>query len=49
MESKTQLDLGRLYKAKGDKTKAREYFEKVTANVTQAEFAKLAKLYLSEL
>ena len=49
MESKTQLDLGRLYRAKGDKTKAKEYFEKVSSNITQAEFSKLAKLYLSEL
>lgn len=49
MESKAHLDLGRLYKVKGDKTKAKEYFEKVSTNVTQAEFSKLAKLYLLEL
>jgi len=49
MEGKIFLDLGRLYKDKGEKAKAIENFEKVVKGLNQAEFVKLAKLYLSEL
>ncbi|MCO4793505.1 MAG: tetratricopeptide repeat protein [Bacteriovoracaceae bacterium] len=49
MESKNYLDLGRLYMAVGMKDKAKVNFEYVLNNMAQDEFAKLAKLYLSEL
>ncbi|WP_127717584.1 tetratricopeptide repeat protein [Halobacteriovorax sp. HLS] len=49
MESKTYLDLGRLYVKKGDQAKAKSNFQYVIDNVGQAEFVKLAKLYMSEM
>lgn len=49
LESKIYLDLGRLYLQKGDKDKAKAQFDYVINNMAQDEFAKLAKLYLSEL
>jgi predicted negative regulator of RcsB-dependent stress response len=49
MESKTYLDLGRLYLKKGDKVKAKSNFQFVIDNLGQAEFVKLARLYLSDL
>ncbi len=49
LEGKIFLDLGRLYKKKGEKALAIENFEKVVKGLNQAEFVKLAKLYLSEL
>ena len=49
MESKTYLDLGRLYLKKGDQAKAKTNFQYVIDNVGQAEFVKLAKLYISEM
>ncbi|PIK15948.1 tetratricopeptide repeat protein [Halobacteriovorax sp. JY17] len=47
MESKTYLDLGRLYLKKGEKAKAKTNFQYVIDNLGQAEFVKLAKLYLA--
>jgi len=49
MESKTYLDLGRLYLKKGDKVKAKSNFQFVVDNLGQAEFVKLAKLYIADL
>jgi predicted negative regulator of RcsB-dependent stress response len=50
LEGKLFLDLGRLYMAKNETAKAIENFEKVLSEgISQAEFVKLAKLYLSEL
>jgi predicted negative regulator of RcsB-dependent stress response len=49
MEAKTYLDLGRFYLAIGQKDKAKVNFEYVLNNMAQDEFAKLAKLYLSEM
>ncbi|OUR97860.1 hypothetical protein A9Q84_06590 [Halobacteriovorax marinus] len=49
MESKTYLDLGRLYLKKGDKEKAKSNFQFVIDNLGQAEFVKLAKLYIADL
>jgi predicted negative regulator of RcsB-dependent stress response len=49
MESKTYLDLGRLYLKKGDQAKAKTNFQYVIDNVGQVEFVKLAKLYISEM
>jgi predicted negative regulator of RcsB-dependent stress response len=49
MESKTYLDLGRYYLAVGQKDKAKVNFQYVLNNMAQDEFAKLAKLYLSEM
>jgi predicted negative regulator of RcsB-dependent stress response len=49
MEAKNYLDLGRFYLAIGQKDKAKVNFEYVLNNLAQDEFAKLAKLYLSEM
>ncbi|CBW26822.1 putative membrane protein [Halobacteriovorax marinus SJ] len=49
MESKTYLDLGRLYLKKGDKEKAKTNFQYVIDNMSQAEFVKLAKLYIAQM
>jgi predicted negative regulator of RcsB-dependent stress response len=49
MESKTYLDLGRLYLKKGNAEKAKSNFQFVVDSMGQAEFVKLAKLYLSEM
>ncbi|WP_372655485.1 YfgM family protein [Halobacteriovorax sp.] len=49
MESKTYLDLGRLYLKKGEKAKAKTNFQYVIDNLGQAEFVKLAKLYLADM
>ncbi len=51
LESKTYLDLGRLYRLQGDNDKARASFEWVAENASEAEyeFKKMAQLYLSEL
>ncbi len=49
MEAKNYLDLGRFYLATGQKDKAKVNFEYVLNNMAQDEFAKLAKLYLSEM
>lgn len=49
MESKTYLDLGRLYLKKGETAKAKTNFQYVIDNLGQAEFVKLAKLYLAEM
>jgi len=49
MEAKVYLDLGRFYLALGQKDKAKLNFEYVLNNLAQDEFAKLAKLYLSEM
>lgn len=45
MESKTVLDLGRLYLKKGDKEKAQAQFQFVIDNTTQQDLVKLARLY----
>lgn len=49
MESKTYLDLGRLYLKKGEKAKAKTNFQYVIDNLGQAEFVKLARLYLADM
>ncbi|MBT7609332.1 MAG: tetratricopeptide repeat protein [Bacteriovoracaceae bacterium] len=49
LEAKNYLDLGRLYKQLGNTEKAKVNFNYVINNMAQDEFAKLAKLYLSEL
>jgi tetratricopeptide (TPR) repeat protein len=49
MPQKTALELGRLYKEKGEKAKAQSQFENVIANYPNDEYAKVAKLYLSQL
>lgn len=49
LEAKTQLDLGRLYLAKGDKDKAKTIFTDLTVKFPSDELAKIAKLYLQDL
>ncbi len=49
LEAKNYLDLGRLYLQMGNKEKAKINFNYVISNMAQDEFAKLAKLYLSDL
>lgn len=49
MPQKTSLELGRLYKEKGEKAKAQSQFESIIANFPNDEYAKVAKLYLSQL
>lgn len=49
MPQKVSLELGRLYKEKGDKAKAQSQFEGIIANYPNDEYAKVAKLYLSQL
>lgn len=49
-EGKTYLDLGRLYLKAGDKEKAKKNFTHVVEkNKEDAEFVKIAQLYLSQL
>lgn len=49
-EGKNYLDLGRLYLKKGDKEKAKSSLQYVVEKAnTEAEFVKLAKLYLAKL
>lgn len=49
MEGKTYLDLGRLYLESGDKEKAKTSFTWVVEKAKEAEFKKMAQLYLDEL
>lgn len=49
LEGKTYLDLGRLYLKKGNKDKARVELQHVVDHYPEAEFAKLARIYLTEL
>ena len=49
LEAKTQLDLGRLYLAKGDKEKAKKIFNELNTKFPSDEAAKIAKLYLQDL
>lgn len=49
MESKTYFDLGRLYKLKGDTNNAHVNFNYVITNFASDEYAKLAKIYMSEM
>jgi len=49
LEGKLYLDLGRLYKKTGNIEKARTNFKYVVENSKQADFLKMAKLYLGEL
>lgn len=49
MEGKVYLDLGRLYLKKGDKEKAKASLNWVIEKGTEAEFKKMAKLYLDEI
>lgn len=46
---KVSLELGRLYMNKGEKGKAQTQFEDVVGRNPNDEFAKVAKLYLSQL
>lgn len=49
MEGKIYLDLGRLYRATGNTEKAKSSFEYVIEKGKEAEFKKMARLYLEEL
>ncbi len=49
LESKTYLDLGRLYLKLGNKDKARTSFQHVVDNPGQTEMIKLARLYLADM
>ena len=49
MEDKVYLDLGRLYRDTGDSEKAKSSFQWVVDKGTEAEFKKMARLYLDEL
>lgn len=50
LEAKTYVDLGRLYLKTGDKEKARASFKYVVDNnKEEAEFVKIAQLYLSKI
>ena len=44
MEDKIYLDLGRLYRGKGDESKAQQQWEHLLKNFPQSEWARLAKL-----
>ncbi len=48
-EGKVYLDLGRLYLKKNDSKLAKDSFQWVVDNAKEAEFRKMAKIYLSEL
>lgn len=48
-EGKVYLDLGRLYLKKGDQKLAKDSFQWVVDNGQEAEFKKMAKIYLSEM
>ncbi len=47
--SKLYLDLGRLYKIKGNKDKAKLNFNYIVENFPQDDMAKLARIYVNEL
>lgn len=49
MESKTYFDLGRIYKLKGDMNNASVNLNYVVTNFASDEYAKLAKIYMSEM
>lgn len=49
MEDKVYLDLGRLYLKKGDKEKAKSSLQWVIDKGSEAEFKKMARLYLDEI
>ncbi len=49
METKTVLDLGRLYLKKADKEKALKQFQFVIDNTAQADLVKLARLYKGQI
>ncbi len=49
LETKVYLDLGRLYMQTGEYQKARLSFEHVTSQMSQEEFAQMARIYLAEL
>lgn len=49
MESKTYFDLGRIYKLKGDINNASVNFNYVMSNFASDEYAKLARIYMSEM
>lgn len=49
MEDKVYLDLGRLYLKKGDSEKAKSSLNWVIEKGTEAEFKKMARLYLDEI
>lgn len=49
LEGKLYVDLGRLHLAKGEKDLAKSNFQYVIDNVKDAEFKRIATLYLSDL
>ena len=49
LQGKLYLDLGRLYKNLGDNAKAKSNLEYVVQNSKQADFLKMARLYLTEI
>ncbi len=49
LEGKVYLDLGRLYRESGDLEKAKTSFEWVVEKGKEAEFKKVARLYLEEM
>ena len=49
LKSKVYLDLGRLYKQKGESDKARANFDYIIKNDKNSEYAKLAGLFLMQL
>lgn len=49
VKTKVYLDLGRLYKKTGQKDKAKSNFDYIVKNEKNAEYVKLAKLFLSQL
>lgn len=49
VKSKVYLDLGRLYKKSGSKDKAKANFQYIIDNAKDADYVKLAELYLLQL
>lgn len=49
MEGKTYFDIARLYKMKGDTAKAKTGFEYVINNFATDEYAKVAKVFLTQM
>ena len=49
LEGKTYLALGRLYQKAGNVAKAQASFQYILDNVNQADFTKMARLYLEDL
>jgi predicted negative regulator of RcsB-dependent stress response len=49
MKSKVALDLGRMYLLQNEKGKAQTQFDYIISNFPNDEYAKLAKLYLSQM